>query len=141
MESQPTIHPAHLAQARHVGVGIADRGALGLQQFHQHEGRGFAAVVDVLFVGDAEHQDLGALEGLATIVEGVGDLADHPLGHGGVDLAGQFDEAGAEAVFARLPGEVEGVDGDAVAAEAGSGVVGGEAEGLGGGSADDFVDV
>ena len=66
---------------------------------------------------------------------------DHPLGHVGVDLAGQFDEAGAEAVFARLPGEIEGVDGDAVTAKAGPGVVGGEAEGLGGGGADDFVDV
>ena len=46
-----------------------------------------------------------------------------------------------EAVLACFPGEVEGVDGDAVPADAGSGVVGGEAEGFGGGCVDDLVDV
>jgi hypothetical protein len=40
-----------------------------------------------------------------------------------------------------LPGEIEGVDGDAVAAEAGAGIEGLEAEGLGLGGVDDFVDV
>ncbi len=40
-----------------------------------------------------------------------------------------------------LPGEIEGVDGDAVAAETGAGIEGLEAEGLGFGGVDDLVDV
>ena len=40
-----------------------------------------------------------------------------------------------------FPGEIEGVDGDAVAAEAWAGVEGLEAEGFGFGGVDDFVDV
>ena len=40
-----------------------------------------------------------------------------------------------------LPCEVEGVDGDAVPAQAGTGVIRYEAEGFGGGGIDDLVDV
>jgi hypothetical protein len=40
-----------------------------------------------------------------------------------------------------FPRKIEGVDGDAVAAQAGAGVEGLEAEGLGFGGVDDFVDV
>ena len=71
----------------------------------------------------------------------VGDLLDDEVGHVGVDFAGQLDEAGAEVELLGLPGEIEGVDGDAVAAEAGAGIEGLEAEGLGFGRVDDFVDV
>ena len=40
-----------------------------------------------------------------------------------------------------LPGEIEGVNGDAVTAEAGAGIKGLEAEGLGLGGVDDLVNV
>ena len=66
---------------------------------------------------------------------------DDEVRHVGVDGAGQLDEAGVEVEFLGLPGEIEGVDGDAVAAEAGAGIEGLEAEGLGFGGVDDFVDV
>ena len=75
------------------------------------------------------------------LVERVGDLLDDEVGHVGVDFAGQLDEAGAEVELLGLPGEIEGIDGDAVAAEAGAGIEGLEAEGLGFGGVDDFVDV
>ncbi len=58
-----------------------------------------------------------------------------------VDFAGQLDEAGAEVELLGLPGEIKGIDGDAVAAQAGAGIEGLEAEGLGLGRVDDFVDV
>src|SRR5207253_1274411 len=60
-----------------------------------------------------------------------GDAADDVAGHGGVDLAGQLDEARVDPVAAGGPGEVEGVNGDAVSAQAGAGVEGLEAERLG----------
>ena len=60
---------------------------------------------------------------LPLLVEGLRQLADDVLGHGAVDLAGQLDEAGVQAVLARLPGQVERIDRDAVAAEAGAGVI------------------
>ena len=46
-----------------------------------------------------------------------------------------------DAEFAGFPCEVEGIDGDAVAAEAWAWVEGGEAEGFGFGGVDDFPDV
>src|SRR6516225_1524116 len=62
-------------------------------------------------------------------------------GHAGVDLARELDEARGDAVFPRLPGEIEGVDGDAMPAEPGAGIEGHEAEGLGLGRFDDFPDI
>ena len=78
---------------------------------------------------------------LRVFVEAGGDLVEDEVGHGGVDFAGQLDEAGVEVELLGLPGEIERVDGDAVAAEAGAGIEGLEAEGLGFGGVDDFVDV
>lgn len=75
------------------------------------------------------------------VVEGFHYPLHHEIGHGGVDLAGQFDEAGGDVVFPGLAGEVEGVDGDAVAAQARAGEKGHEAEGLGGGGPDYLVDI
>ena len=66
---------------------------------------------------------------------------DDVFRHCPVHLAGELDEAGVDAVFARFPSEIERIDGDAVTAEAGARIEGGEAEGLGGGGADDFPDV
>ena len=78
---------------------------------------------------------------LHALVEAGGDLLDHEVGHGGVDFAGQLDEAGAEVELLGLPGEIKGIDGDAVAAQPGAGIEGLEAEGLGFGRVDDLVDV
>ena len=74
-------------------------------------------------------------------VERFGNLSDHEVGHVGVDGAGELDEAGAEVEFLCLPGKIKGIDWNAVAAEAGAGVKGLEAKGLGFGGFDDFVDV
>src|ERR1019366_7723284 len=69
------------------------------------------------------------------------DASYHLIGHIGVDLARQFYEASREIVFAGLPGEVERVDGDAVAAETGSRIESLEPERFGLRSVDDFPDI
>lgn len=61
--------------------------------------------------------------------------------HGLVDFSCELNEAGVNAVFAGFPGKVKGIDGDAMATEAGAGVKGGVAKGFGGGGADDFPDI
>src|SRR5450756_2050968 len=69
------------------------------------------------------------------------ELLDAEIRHVLVDLAGELDELRPEVELARLPAEVEGVDGDAVAAKAGAGLELHEAERLGGGRIDDFPHV
>src|ERR1019366_9313206 len=69
------------------------------------------------------------------------DASYHLIGHIGVDLARQFYEASREIVFAGLPGEVERVDGDAVAAETGSRIESLEPERFGLRSVDDLPDI
>ena len=124
-----------------VWVVVGDDGALFAEQLNDGERGRFAQVVDIALIGDAEDEDFGSIHRLAVVVEAGGDLTEHEIGHGGVDFAGQLDEAGAEIEFPSFPGEIEGIDGYAVTAEAGAGVEGLEAEGLGFGSVDDFVDV
>ena len=68
-------------------------------------------------------------------------LLDHVPRHARVDLARELDEARPLAVLGRLPGEVEGIERDAVAAEARARVERHEAERLGLGRLDDLPDV
>ncbi len=133
---------AATAYGREVGVVVRDDGALFAQKLDDGKRRRLAEVVDVSLVGEAEDHDFGAFDGFSSgIVEGGGDLGHDEVGHAGAIGAGQLDEASAEVEFTGLPGEVEGVDRDAMAAEAGSGIEGLKAEGFGFGGVDDFVDV
>ena len=72
---------------------------------------------------------LSALAGAG--IELVGEARDDVARHRRVDLAGKLDEARGELVFARLPGQVERVDRNAVPAEPGPGIERHEAERLG----------
>ena len=84
---------------------------------------------------------LGAVDRLAGVVQGALDPLDAEGRLGLVDLAGELDELGVEVVLAGLEGEVEGVDRQAVAAHARTGVEAHEAEGLGRGGVDHLPDV
>ncbi len=77
--------------------------------------RGVAGITNIRLERDAKDTDLGALDGLAAIVQCVGDQPDHMARHREVDVAGELDEAVDEVELARPPGQVVRVDRDAVA--------------------------
>jgi hypothetical protein len=119
---------------RHVGL-------LALEDADDLEGRRLADVPDVPLVRDPEDEHARSPQALRPIVQGFADPRDHVVGHPAVDLGGELDEARLEPVQPGRPREVEGVDGNAVAAEARARVEGHEAERLGGGGLDDLPDV
>src|SRR5262245_36871453 len=74
--------------------------------------------------------DSSAPHALALAVKSIGDLLHHEAWHALVDVSRQFDEARLEPVHLGLPGEVEGMDRDAMPAKARPRIEGHEAEGL-----------
>ena len=85
---------------------------------HDLDRRRLAQVAHARLVGHAEDRDPRAAHRLGVVVQRAGDPLDAELGHALVDLARQLHELGGLAVLARLPGEVERVDRQAVAAHA-----------------------
>ncbi len=132
---------AHFVQLRKVRIVVIDACAALLQQLHDFERRRFAQVVHVLFIRDAEDQQLRTVETFFLAVEGVGDGIYHVIGHRSVDFTSQFDEARGEIVFAGLPGKVERINRNAVSAEAGARIERHKPKGLGGGGVNHFPDV
>ena len=118
-----------------------DDGPLIPEKVHHLVGGGLPIVGDVGLVGHAHHKDAASHEGNPRRVQGFHQPVDHVVGHAAVDLSGQLDEAGVDVVFPGLPGEVVGVERDAVPTDPGSGVEGHEAEGLGLGGLDDLPDI
>ena len=130
------------ADQRNVRIVIIGRRAARLQQLDDLQRRAFAHVVDIFLVGEPDDQHARAVQPLAeAAVERLGHLLDDDARHGGVDLAGKLDEADGHVEFARFPNEVEGVDRDAMSAEARAGIEGHEAEGLGARGLDHLPDV
>ncbi len=138
-------HAGHLhalvVETGHMGIVVGDIRPLLLQQVDDVQGRRFADVAHVPFVGHAQHQHLAALNRLGGLVEFILHPLHPVMGHVGVDLAGQLDEAGLVGQRAQLPGEIVGVHRDAVAAQPRAGRELHEAEGLGGRGVDDLPSV
>ena len=63
------------------GIVVVEHGATAGEQFEQLEGRRFAEIVDILFIGHAKQKDFGALDGFAAIVERGGDRVHHVVRH------------------------------------------------------------
>src|SRR5215469_7578039 len=124
-----------------VGIVVADDGAFPLQQLNDGQGRRFAQVIDVSFVGYAEYQDLRSVHRFLLLVQGPRDRIDDVIGHVVIDLAGQFDEAGAKVPFLGFPGKIKRVDGNAVSTQARAWIERVKPERLGGGSFDHLPDV
>ena len=125
-----------------VRVVVRDLGSGVLQQRDELQRRRLAQVADVRLVRDAEHEDPRALHrALRVVVERLRDERAAEVRHLLVHLAGELDELRVEAELARLPREVEGIDGDAVAAEARARAEAHVAERLGRGGVDDLPDV
>jgi len=87
---------AHLVELREIGIVVIEIGAALFEDFHDFQRGGLSQVVDILLIGDAEDQDFGAAEAFLVEVEGFGDGIDDVVGHGGVDFAGELDEAGGK---------------------------------------------
>ena len=119
-------------QAGTYGIVVGDRGAAGAQLAGDRPGRRFPLVGDVPLVGHAEQQHPRAVDRLGVAVEQFGGAFGDVAGHPAVDLLGQLDEPERVAERADLIGQVVGVDGDAVAADARARVERLEAERLGG---------
>ena len=115
-----------------VGIGDAHLGAELHQPARHRQARRGAGVGGVALVGEPEQQHLRAPHGLAHAVQRVHQAAHHVVGHGGVDVVGELDEAERAAeVAAHGPRQVARVDGQAVAADAGTGGEAHVPEGLG----------
>jgi len=108
---------------------------------HDFEGRGFAFVADVGFVGHPQEEDLATVDRFLVAVEGGGNLEGHPVGHHHVDVARGMDHGEVEVEFFGDVLEVEGIERDAVATDAGTGVEGLETVGFGLGGIDHLPDV
>src|SRR5262249_53594524 len=74
-------------------------------------------------------------------VEFIDEARDDILRHSRIDLAGKLDEARCDVELARLPSQIEWVDGYAMAAESGSGIEWHEPEGFGLGRVDHLPNV
>ena len=57
------------------------------ESFQELEGWAFAGIVDVLFVSEAQEEDLAAADRSLALVERLGELLHHVLGHADVDFA------------------------------------------------------
>src|ERR1019366_3958040 len=124
-----------------VGIVVANLRSVFLQQFDDGERRRLAEIVDVFFVGHAEDEKLRAIHRFLVPVQRVAYRGENVVRHVVVDLSGKLDEAGAEIKLFGLPREIEGVNGNAMPAQAGAGVKGMKAERLGGSGRDHLPDV
>src|SRR6266581_6483925 len=113
-----------------VGVRIRNVSPLVSELPEYLQGRRLTRVSDAALVGDPEREDPGAVQAAAGLVQGLGRQLDDIIGHGPVELVGQMDETRLVPVQTHLPGEVVGIDGDAMAPDAGTRVEGEEAEWL-----------
>src|SRR5512132_1110333 len=100
----------------HQRVVEGDPGAVAGEGAHDAERGRLADVADVRLVGDAEDEYPRSLEGLGVLVEGLADAGGHPARHLGVDVLGLLEDAEpATGVPTDLPGQIGGVERDAVA--------------------------
>src|SRR5918994_7231380 len=137
---RPELVPV-FAKARHVRVEVGDLGALSFEQPDDVERGAFTYVFDVTLVGDTQHQDGSALNGLTLAIECFGKLPHPEERHLGVELAREIDEPRLVIEAAHLPREIMRIDRDTVATQPWSRQKLHEAERLGGGGLDDFPDV
>src|SRR5215472_2318422 len=138
---EPEVIAAHLVKAREIRVVVVDKRPAFLKKLNDAQGRRLSQVVYVLLVGHTQDENLRFLEAPSTLVKGLSDGFNNMPRHGGVNLTRQFDESSGKLILPGLPGEVEGVDGNAVSSETWAGVERRESERLCLGGFDDFPDV
>src|SRR5215203_3822231 len=128
-------------QLRDERVVVGDLGTEVLEPADDLQGRRFAGIAYAALVADAEDEDAGAVDRFANSVQRSLDPLHAEPRLRLVHFPRELDELRVEVLLARLVSEVEGVDGEAVAAHAGPRVEAHEPEGLAGSSVDHLPDV
>src|SRR4029077_1049659 len=100
-----------------VRIVVEHRRSLLLQQPNDIEGRTLSHVVYVPLVRNAKYQNAAPVDRLPVFVESLRDLARHYRGHLAVDLAGEIDETRLVVERSHLPGEIVGIERNAVSAD------------------------
>src|SRR5207249_1124713 len=90
---------------------------------------------------EAEDENPTAVDGTSVRIQRFGGTGYNIVGHGRVDLTGELDEAGVLAKLPRLPGEIEGINGNAMPAQTGAGIKRHKPERLGFGRSNHFPDI
>ncbi|MNO89611.1 hypothetical protein D3C76_811000 [compost metagenome] len=132
---------AHLREDRHMGVAVGNHTTFSLDQFHDFYRGRFAHVIDIFLVGNAQDENSTTFQRPASLVQPIHQFTENVFWHCLVDLARQLDEAGIYTIFTRFPGQVEGVDWNAMAAKPRARIVGSKTKWLGGCGIDHFEDV
>src|SRR5262245_13073810 len=126
----------------HVRIVVIDLRSACLQQVDDRQSGAFSRVVDILLVGDPNDQDPRLRKGEPSLgIQHLRHSTNNIVWHCRVDLAGKFNEACVDSVFARLPGEIERIDGNAMSAEARARVESHVSKRLGLGGIDHLKDV
>ena len=103
---------------RNIRIAVGEPGAAPFQQQHDIQGGRLPEILDIPLVCHAQDVDVRSFHRLAGVVKRILDLIHHEVRHLAVDIAGQLDETGFDAGLLGLPGEIERIDRDAMAAQA-----------------------
>src|SRR6516225_4444435 len=115
----------------HIRIVISHFGAARAEHFHQEITGRLTLIVNVGLVSQPQHEDRTALDRLLSIVQGIRQPVNYVTRHARINFAGKLDKASVLTVFARLPGQIEWIDWDAVTAETGAWIKRHEPERLG----------
>ena len=120
LAAQIQIVPPHRRYLTDERIVVTDISATGQQPLHQDHRWRLPGVVHIPLVCDRQHQDLGPVDRLPLLVERLTHPRNHIIRHLRVDLPGQFDKLGTQPELPSPPAQIERIDGDAMASQAGA---------------------
>src|SRR5579862_5544301 len=124
-----------------MGIAISYLSSAAHEKVDDIESGGFADILNVALVSHPKDVNPRAVQGLAMLIQGMLDFVDHKVRHLPVDIAGQLNKSSFDAGLFGLPGQIEGIDGNAMTTQAGAGIKRHEPERLGSGGFDDLPDI
>src|SRR5262249_45682647 len=106
-------------ESRNVRIAVRYAGSEGCQQLDNFDCRRFAAVADVLLVGDSKNVHVRAPHGLTLLIQEFHSPCNDESRHTAVNLVGKADESRLKTIDFRLPFQIKGIDWYAMAAQPG----------------------
>src|SRR5690349_1851998 len=108
------------ASCRNLGeerIMEGDYGTPCHQHVHDFERRAFTCVVQILFVPDADNENMSALQCLScSFAQRFSRFFDDMTRHGSVNFTSEFDESSIDIELACLPRKIKWIYGNAMAA-------------------------